>query len=436
MGSAVKCPNCHQRINIPAQLDGQEFLCPMCKTRLASAAQPPPPGSTKTPTRNSVHPPTAPARQPAHSAAQQPAHSPPNQPAKQLDPFAPAPIARYPETRAPAQRMAYRSEYERSNGISFGMLLGVIAGGGLILFITVMISLAIFQPRENQPNTPDQDLSSARVGFQTSLTLEIRDDLPIPIPPNDRLKIVNYPSNVGMLSAYLSQPETPGQKYPAIIWKLGGFSNRIGTTVWSPQSKDNDQSAQAFRANNIITMYPALRGANGNPGNMEGFYGEVDDILAAAEFLAKQEFVDPNRIYLGGHSTGGTLALLCAASSNRFRAVFAFGPVDDIRGYGADSLPFDLGDQEELRLRNPINWLHAIQSPTFVIEGEYGNADSLRNLQDATNNSRLHFYTVPKQDHFEVLGPAVDLLADKVNADRGDTCEIQISDAELQALFE
>lgn len=54
-------------------------------------------------------------------------------------------------------------------------------------------------------------------------------------------------------------------------------------------------------------MFPSLRGGNDNPGVKEGFLAEVDDVLAAADFLGKQNYVDPGRIYLGGHSTGGTL---------------------------------------------------------------------------------------------------------------------------------
>ena len=42
-------------------------------------------------------------------------------------------------------------------------------------------------------------------------------------------------------------------------------------------------------------LFPSLRGGNQNPGVKEGFFGEVDDLLAAANFLAKQGFVDPNR---------------------------------------------------------------------------------------------------------------------------------------------
>src|SRR2546425_998049 len=83
-------------------------------------------------------------------------------------------------------------------------------------------------------------------------------------------------------------------------------------------------------------------------GAKEGFLGEVDDVLAAADYLGKQEFVDAKRIYLGGHSTGGTLVLLVAECSERFRAVFSFGPADDVAGYGPEYLPFDTSNRREI----------------------------------------------------------------------------------------
>src|SRR5205085_2693378 len=104
--------------------------------------------------------------------------------------------------------------------------------------------------------------------------------------------------------------------------------------VWQDEPPQNDQTASAYRKAGIATMFPSLRGGNDNPGFKESLFGEVDDVLAAREYLARQDFVDPKRIYLGGHSTGGTLVLLAAASTDQFRAVFSFGPVDDIRGYG------------------------------------------------------------------------------------------------------
>ena len=67
-------------------------------------------------------------------------------------------------------------------------------------------------------------------------------------------------------------------------------------------------------------MFPSLRGGNDNPGRREGFFGEVDDILAATDYLARQPHVDPKRIYLGGHSTGGTMVMLVAESTDRYCA--------------------------------------------------------------------------------------------------------------------
>src|SRR5436305_720847 len=134
---------------------------------------------------------------------------------------------------------------------------------------------------------------------------------------------------IGPTAAYLSPDPRDGKKHPAIIWITGGDCNSIGD-VWTPEPRDNDQTAAAYRKAGILMMFPSLRGGNVNPGVREGFLGEVDDVLAAADFLAQQTYVEPGRIYLGGHSTGGTLVLLVAECSDRFRAVFSFGPVSDV----------------------------------------------------------------------------------------------------------
>ena len=83
-----------------------------------------------------------------------------------------------------------------------------------------------------------------------------------------------------------------------------------------PQGPLRAAITAAYRRAGIVMMYPSLRGGNDNPGRREGFLGEVDDILAAAEYLARESYVDPGRIYLGGHSTGGTLAMLAAEMPN------------------------------------------------------------------------------------------------------------------------
>ncbi len=184
---------------------------------------------------------------------------------------------------------------------------------------------------------PDKAVSllDARRAYKTKLIRNEAMKIPVQEPPSNLFKIVHYHSPAGSMAAYLTPSPHDGKKHPAIIWIVGGFSNSIGATAWREASPANDQSASAFRKAGIAMMYPSLRGGNDNPGFKEAFFGEVDDVLAAADYLAKQDFVDPQRIYLGGHSTGGTLVLLAAASSDRFRAVFSFGPTDDVGGYGA-----------------------------------------------------------------------------------------------------
>jgi hypothetical protein len=276
-----------------------------------------------------------------------------------------------------------------------------------------------------------QKLVDARKGFRTKLVREVGEREPIDQPPPNLFKVVKYDSPAGKLSAYLSVPKKKGVKYPAIIWITGGDCNSIGE-IWQPARPDNDQTAAAYWKSGIIAMYPSLRGGNDNPGKKEGFLGEVDDVLAAADYLAKQDFVDPKRIYLGGHSTGGTLVMLVAECSDRFRAVFSFGPVDNVAGYGPRYLPFDYTNSQEVKVRSPGYWLHCVGCPLFVFEGADGNIDSLNNMARKSKNPLAHFFPMNGGTHFSILSPLNKLIAGKILADtEGDKTKISFSKEEL-----
>ena len=276
-------------------------------------------------------------------------------------------------------------------------------------------------------------LADARKDFKSKLTNE-KSNAPLDQPPPGVFSLVNYPSPVGELPAYLTPNPGDGQKHPAIVWITGGDCNTIGN-IWDPATPDNDQTASAFRQAGIVVMFPSLRGGNMNPGYREGFLGEVDDVIAAADYLAKQDYVDPQRIYLGGHSTGGTLVLLVSELSDRFRAVFSFGPVDDVSGYGSEYLPFNHSDSKEVLVRSPIHWLHTIKSPTFVLEGTDGNVSSLNAMKRHPKNSQVHFITARGTDHFGILAPTNQLLAQKVKADSGPTASLGVTEEEVNRLF-
>ena len=274
-------------------------------------------------------------------------------------------------------------------------------------------------------------LADARKGFQSKLVPSRAGKEPVATPPQQIFNVVQFDAPVGKLAAYLSPDPGDGAKHPAIIWITGGDCNSIGD-VWSPAPVDNDQSARAFREAGIIMMFPTLRGGNENPGAREGFLGEVDDVLAATDYLAAQPYVDPSKIYLGGHSTGGTLVLLVAEISNRFRAVFSFGPADDVGGYGPEYTPFDTSNPKEIELRSPGRWLHSIQGPTYVFEGaSQGNIPSLQAMARESKDPRIQFLPIPGGTHFSILAPVTRVVATKILTDDGPSTNIRFTEAEL-----
>ncbi|MBL1229270.1 prolyl oligopeptidase family serine peptidase [Enterococcus sp. BWB1-3] len=277
-----------------------------------------------------------------------------------------------------------------------------------------------------------QSFKEAHDAFETKLIREESDQNPVPEPPAGVFDLVYYDSEVGKLAAYVSSDPGENEKRPMMIWVTGGWGNGLDEIAWSYPDWENDQTASAFREAGILMMYPSFRGGSGNPGNYETLFGEVNDIVSAYEYAASLPYVDPDRIYLGGHSTGGTRALLASEYTDQFRAVFSFGPVDDVSYHNASEFTFDTENKEEYRLRSPIHWLSDIKSPTFVIEGSAGNASNLKEIERQSKNENLQCFIVEDADHFSVLAPVTRLFAQKVIKDTGVEPDISLTEKELQ----
>jgi len=305
---------------------------------------------------------------------------------------------------------------------------------GLFCMAFALLAASCGQRGPKESAASKISLAEARKGFATKPLKQAGVKGAVEPPPPELLSVVSYPTPIGNMSAYLSKAPEDGKRHPAMIWIIGGWGNDIGD-VWSPQGPENDQSAAVLREAGIVMMYPAQRGGNENPGTDETCYGEIDDIVAAAKYLAQQPGVDPKRIYLGGHSTGGTKVILAAEYSDLFRATFAFGPAASIDNYDPGDLNFDPQNEQELKLRSPVLWLHSLKAPLFVFEGVQGNYDALKALEQAgKEDSRLaHFFALKGKDHFATLQPTGRIIAAKILADTGSTCSITFSKGELQA---
>lgn len=293
-----------------------------------------------------------------------------------------------------------------------------------------LLIVATAAPISSQEAMPaGEGLVDARRGFETVLVDRRRIEAPAEVPPEGRFEVVEVPSPLGGNAAYLFRGEAGEEPGPAIVWLTGGFpAARGGSVVWSPGAPTNDQSVSPFREAGITMLFPTVRGTAGNPGVQEAMLGEVDDVIAAGRYLQGLDGVDPARVYLGGHSTGGTLALLVAESTDLFRAVFSFGPVAELADYGERDWPFDQGDPRELRLRSPLHFLGAIGSPTWIFEGSGGNAEDLARLEAGPANPNVRTLELARADHFSLLTPISRLLAARMRDHREGPFELDLGE--------
>lgn len=268
-----------------------------------------------------------------------------------------------------------------------------------------------------------------------------KPDAPVPSgpgAPKPPFDLITYKSPAGELAAYLTPDPKDGKKHPAIIVCTGGFGG-IGSSSWFPERYTGH-----FRKAGLVVMCPSWRGQQSNPGRWECFRGEVDDALAALEHVRGLPYVDPSRVYITGHSTGGTMALMVALSTDKVRAAFPLGAKYDIRNVtgGEESwgrpAPFDTSKEEELRARSPIDFIGTIMAPTFAFEGSASpndlEAPKANELAAKAGRPFRHF-SIVNGDHFNIVDCTNALIAAKIAADTGPACAIAIEDGEVQRAF-
>lgn len=287
----------------------------------------------------------------------------------------------------------------------------------------------------------ETDLSSARQNFKTNIVEHsFQPDGPPDVPPQDILSLIEYPAPDGKMAAYLTPDPKDGKKHPAVIWVHGGYGG-IGSFFWDAQPADDDQSARAIREAGIVMLIPSFRGENANPGQYEMFYGEINDLEAALAYLAKLPYVDPDRIYLAGHSTGGTTVLLGNESIKGFRAAFSLGGIPDLKlriegGRMKVAVPFDQNDQKEFALRSPRTFIASLKSPTFYFEGEESYWPEFDEIQAVAKNKQapLQVFEIKQADHFNIITPVTQMIAQKILADTGTQSNIDFSSEDIKLI--
>jgi acetyl esterase/lipase len=233
------------------------------------------------------------------------------------------------------------------------------------LSVVATVTGAAQEERVFRPEVAVRNESYAAVRRQFRTTLRKRGPSPqegMRYRPPRYVTEVEYGSAATPLRAWLSGGDALGARRPAVLFLHGGFA--FGPDDW-------DMAVPYWEAG-FVVMVPMLRGENGQGGDFTFLYDEVDDVLTAASFLARQPTVDPQRIFLAGHSAGATLALLTAEASNQCRAVATFDASPDLQllYHGSAKKPgthaeivFDPDDLGELEVRSPLAYARSLTSP-------------------------------------------------------------------------
>lgn len=210
-----------------------------------------------------------------------------------------------------------------------------------------------------------RDYAKARLHFHTHLLRQgpsPEKSLPLGTPSGARR--VSYPGGPDgsiELIAWLSDYQPSSKLKPAVLFLHGG--NATGDGHWALM--------QAYWEAGFVVLHPSFRGENGQAGNYSGFYDETADALAAAHYLENLAGIDRDRLFLAGHSNGGTLALLAAMARNFRAAVPISAGVNSWRYFHrySDEMPFDGNNPREFIMRSSVCFGHSLKCPTLLLRG-------------------------------------------------------------------
>ncbi len=199
------------------------------------------------------------------------------------------------------------------------------------------------------------------------------------------LEDVEFPStDLSVVPGYLFTPVNmeSGKTYPGLVFVHGGFHDRFDTYFF--------KMIAAAVAHGYVVMFPDYRGSSGYGDiHYQNSYGTTDvaDVLSSADFLAKQSYVDPNRLGIVGHSRGGMVTVLAIERAPKkfkvaveiaglmdFLAYMSYKP--DFRRQEVAREPEFKGQLPDTNLApylavSPINHVNDIQTPLLVLGNSF-----------------------------------------------------------------
>lgn len=236
--------------------------------------------------------------------------------------------------------------------------------------------------------------------------------------PPEPAQRVTYRSGDLELAGWLAMPAPSVHRpIPVLVYFHGG----LGLTP------HEFARCKPYLKAGFAVFTPTLRGRNGNPGNFELVFGEVDDARAAIKWIAEQPGIDKSRIYAFGHSMGGgavamltlypdlPVRLTASAGGIYSPATFSYWAEDED---SKDLIRFDIKDKEETELRVLLPHAAEMKHDHIAYMGteETTTHKNALALQEGAKGAKVEVVEL-KGDHFTALDPALAKFLARVRSD-------------------
>jgi dipeptidyl aminopeptidase/acylaminoacyl peptidase len=203
------------------------------------------------------------------------------------------------------------------------------------------------------------------------------------IQPGVRFREATLQRGTVPMRVWYYEPERPAGKLPLVLVPPAGSTLYAGMALGEgdrPEHYPYARAGFAVTSFDIDGDVPNLRDAPDavllqGARQFRDARAGLDNAKAALDFtLAKVPNLDPNRIYIAGHSSAATLALLVAEHEPRIKACAAFAPVTDVEerlapvlGQLDRALP---GYAEFLHFSSPKTHADRLKCPVFLFHAE------------------------------------------------------------------
>jgi dipeptidyl aminopeptidase/acylaminoacyl peptidase len=169
-----------------------------------------------------------------------------------------------------------------------------------------------------------------------------------------------------------------GKKYPMIVRVHGGPNSQYSTSF--------NHDFQLLAAEGYVVLYTNPRGSSG--------YGEpfgkaiwadwgnkdLKDVMAGADYVIKQGYVDSEKLGIYGWSYGGIMTNYAITRTNRFKAAvsgasegdyFSCYGYDDLHLWWEEELGLPWENYELYRKISPIKDVKKVKTPTLFMCGQF-----------------------------------------------------------------